>query len=61
MSTTAVLGLPDGAPSPVCASLIPLAHTIPANMATGDVPFNVDINATGGCYAPGDMYQSKMS
>ena len=62
LSTTAVLGLPTGAPEAACASLMPLGHTIPANQATGDVPFNVDISDLGGrCYAPGETYESKMS
>ena len=61
LSRTTVLGLPGGAPEGACASLVPVGHANPANQATGDVPFNIDISATGGCYAPGDMYQSKMS
>ena len=61
MSTTAVLGLPNGAPETACATLVPVGHTNPANQATGDVPFNVVISDTQGCYVPGDTYESKMS
>ena len=62
LSTTAVLGRPEGAPESACASLMPVGHTNPANQATGDVPFNVDISDLGGrCYVPGEMYESKMS
>ena len=61
LSTTAVLGRPTGAPETACATLVPVGHTNPANQATGDVPFNVDISNTRGCYVPGDTYEIKMS
>ena len=63
LSTTAMLGFPTGAPETACATLMPVGHTDPANQATGDVPFDVDISdlGAGPCYIPGDMYESKMS
>ena len=62
LSITAVLGFPTGAPTDACTNGLMPNHGNPANMATGDVPFNVDISDLGGrCYVPGDTYESKMS
>ena len=60
MSVPAILGFPAGAPSDACTNgLMPAGHTSPANMATGDVPFNVNITEIGNSYTPGQMYSSE--
>ena len=59
VSVPAILGLPGGAPSQACTNGLVPAHTSPANMATGDVPFNVNITEIGNSYTPGQMYSSE--
>ena len=60
MSTTAVFGWPAGAPIQACTNgLMPTGHTDPANMATGDVPFTVNISDIGESYMPGASYTSE--
>ena len=61
VSTTAVLGLPDGAPGAACTNgLMPTGHTNPANMAGNDsFPYNVNISNIGGNYIPGANYTSE--
>ena len=60
MSVPAILGFPSGAPSDTCYNdFLPAAHLSPANMATGDVPFNVNITEIGNSYTPGQMYSSE--
>ena len=60
MSVPVILGFPDGASSDACTNgLIPAGHANPANMATGDVPFNVNITEIGNSYTPGQMYSSE--
>ena len=60
MSVPVILGLPNGAPTDACNNgLMPAGHTNPANMATGDVPFNVNITEIGNSYTPGQMYSSE--
>ena len=60
MSVPVILGFPTGAPSDACTNgLMPAGHANPANMATGDVPFNVNITEIGNSYTPGQMYSSQ--
>ena len=50
VTATTVLGLPQGAPEQACADILPLGHTTPGNMATGAVPFTVDISSLNNGY-----------
>ena len=61
LSITVVLGLPTGAPDTACTNGLMPNHGDVNNMATGDVPFIVNISNIGSYYVPGDMYESKMS
>ena len=60
VSIWTTLGLPTGAPTDACnIDLMPAGHTNPANTATGDVPFNVNITEIGNSYTPGQTYSSE--
>ena len=61
LSTTAVLGLPGGAPVDACDNGLMPNHANPANTATGPVPFNVNTRDIGSYYVPDDTYESKIS
>ena len=45
VTVTTVLGLPMGAPEQACSTITPVGHTAVNNMASGSVPFNVDISS----------------
>jgi len=57
-STVTVLGLPGGAPEGACMTFTP-GHTNPPNMATGEVPFYVNISEITDYYEPDETYTSK--
>ena len=60
VSTTAVLGLPTGAPDSACTNLMPAGHTNPANMVGDDpFPYNFTIRNIGEGYIPGTNYSSE--
>ena len=60
VTTTAVLGWPAGASPDSCTNgLMPAGHTNPANIATGPVPYNVNISNIGESYIPGANYISE--
>ena len=59
VSKAAVLGFPMGAPSDACTNGLMPQHTSPANSASGDVPFSVNISDIGDSYTPEEMYTSK--
>ena len=58
VTATTVLGLPMGAPEQACSTITPVGHTAVNNMATGSVPFNVDISSINSSYIPGQTYTS---
>lgn len=59
VTTDTVLGYPAGAPTAACSNIRP-NHTNPSNMATGLVPFTINIiNLTNNSYVPGQIYTSK--
>ena len=58
VTTTAVLGLPLGAPEAACSTATPNHIAVP-NMATGSVPYDVDISSLDGGYEPGKAYTIK--
>lgn len=61
LSTTAVLGLPTGAPAGACDNGLMPNHPSPPNTAMGDVPFNVITRDIGSYYVPDESYESKIS
>ena len=62
VTATTVLGYPLGAPEPACVDIFPIGHnTTVENMATGPVPFTVDISSLNNGYTPGQSYRSKQS
>lgn len=59
VSKTAVLGRSNGAPEEACSNGLVPSHISPANSATGEVPFSVDISDIGDSYTPEETYTSK--
>jgi len=58
MSISVVMALPLGAPPTACGNIVP-QHTSVDNMASGPVPFEVDISSIGSSYVPNYNYTSK--
>ena len=52
------MALPLGAPPTACGNIVP-QHTSVDNMASGPVPFEVDISSIGSSYVPNYNYTSK--
>ena len=56
----AVMGYPLGAPEQACAEIRPLGHVAIGNMATGTVPYYVNISSFNDGYVGGQTYTSKL-
>ena len=56
-----VMGYPSGAPEQACVEISPLGHTAVDNMATGPVPYSVNISSLSTGYVGGQTYTSKYS
>ena len=59
LTTSAVLGRPNGAPMEACANIYPVGHMTGNNTANDTVPFNVDISSLNNGYVAGQSYDSK--
>ena len=56
VAVTAVVGLSSGAPDSACSTITPGHGT---SVATGPVPFKVNISSLDGGYIPGQTYASE--
>ena len=54
-----VMGYPLGAPEQACADIRPLDHIAIDNMATGAVPYYVNISSLSDGYLGGQTYTGK--